>query len=358
MKRKITAVLLSITLLLPLSISASNGLTSIEVYPNTINVQVNGQAVTADNFLYNNTTYVPLRAVSEMLGAEVTWDSGTNTAEVIRYSENVEAVYARQTLLDDFMFISMLKNYAPNFISYLERTDMIFTYGILGSSYNEFAISRHKTALDQLSQYYEDYKESRDTLEKNISVWSKDIFNVFDYYYNFLFSISADMICELTLYINNYSSGKPYEENKEWYYYWRDSIRKLDIFVNSLYIDLVLCYPTVIYNQDKDIKVLSRSVFENFTVSNDDGDWYSDYLKNKDIDLQCDVNNIPSIISPTNNTYNNSYSNNTYTYIVYWVNNGEVYHKSRNCPTLDRSSYIMSGTISQSGKTRPCKVCE
>lgn len=43
--------------------------------------------------------------------------------------------------------------------------------------------------------------------------------------------------------------------------------------------------------------------------------------------------------------------------IVYWVSSGEVYHSTDSCSTLKRSKNIYSGTISQSGKSRPCKVC-
>lgn len=42
---------------------------------------------------------------------------------------------------------------------------------------------------------------------------------------------------------------------------------------------------------------------------------------------------------------------------VYWVPGGEVYHSTPNCRTLKRSSTIYSGTVSQSGKSRACKVC-
>ena len=42
---------------------------------------------------------------------------------------------------------------------------------------------------------------------------------------------------------------------------------------------------------------------------------------------------------------------------VYWVPNGSVYHKSKNCATLKRSKTIYSGTIAESGKSRACKVC-
>lgn len=54
----------------------------IEVVFNSINLEVNGKKVNADNILYNGSTYVPLRAVAEMLGKEVIWDPKTNTASI------------------------------------------------------------------------------------------------------------------------------------------------------------------------------------------------------------------------------------------------------------------------------------
>lgn len=42
---------------------------------------------------------------------------------------------------------------------------------------------------------------------------------------------------------------------------------------------------------------------------------------------------------------------------VYWTPGGSVYHYSRSCPTLSRSRTIYSGTPSESGKSRGCKVC-
>ncbi|MNO51259.1 hypothetical protein D3C76_416500 [compost metagenome] len=43
---------------------------------------VNGSTSTAEVKTINNTTYVPLRAVSEMLGASVSYDSGTSTITI------------------------------------------------------------------------------------------------------------------------------------------------------------------------------------------------------------------------------------------------------------------------------------
>lgn len=56
---------------------------SIDVYRNLIKVDVNNQRVTMDNFLYNGTTYVPIREVAELLGKEVGWNSYNKTASII-----------------------------------------------------------------------------------------------------------------------------------------------------------------------------------------------------------------------------------------------------------------------------------
>ena len=42
---------------------------------------------------------------------------------------------------------------------------------------------------------------------------------------------------------------------------------------------------------------------------------------------------------------------------VYWVANGDVYHKTPYCTSLKRSSNIMSGSVAASGKSSQCRVC-
>lgn len=53
----------------------------------------------------------------------------------------------------------------------------------------------------------------------------------------------------------------------------------------------------------------------------------------------------------------NAGSNSETSSTVYWVANGDVYHYSKDCTSLKRSSGIRSGSIADSGKSRPCKVC-
>ena len=70
--------------------------------------------------------------------------------------------------------------------------------------------------------------------------------------------------------------------------------------------------------------------------------------------------------STTNNTYNSNNvesnnntinSSNNNEDVVYWTPNGEVYHLSKDCPSLARSKVINKGTIEESGKPRAHKGC-
>ena len=67
---------------------------SINVVLNSINITVNGYEVKADNILYNDTTYVPLRAIAEMLNKNVEWDANTRTASIndlVQENNNLQA---------------------------------------------------------------------------------------------------------------------------------------------------------------------------------------------------------------------------------------------------------------------------
>lgn len=48
------------------------------------------------------------------------------------------------------------------------------------------------------------------------------------------------------------------------------------------------------------------------------------------------------------------------TSVVYWTPGGEVYHKTKSCPSLSRSKTIKSGSVSQAksaGKVTACRNC-
>lgn len=82
MKRFICGMLAGAMLTAAVGAGAAGIWDKIDVLRNDIKVVVNGSEVTADNFLYNDTTYLPLRAISEALNEAVEYDEATNTAYI------------------------------------------------------------------------------------------------------------------------------------------------------------------------------------------------------------------------------------------------------------------------------------
>ena len=82
---------------------------NIWVQFDSVNLMVNGQNVTSSNLLYNDRTYVPLRACAEMLGSTVEWSQTSNTASITGGSD-IDAVKmkAAATILKHFNDITEL----------------------------------------------------------------------------------------------------------------------------------------------------------------------------------------------------------------------------------------------------------
>lgn len=114
-KRKIAIAVCFILLLFLLvqTVYAQNVFSKIDVLFNKINLYVNGQKVEADNILYNGTTYVPLRKISEMLGKDVTWDEATSSVDII--DRAFQSVGNIQTLTaDGTVYIGEIKDNFPS----------------------------------------------------------------------------------------------------------------------------------------------------------------------------------------------------------------------------------------------------
>ena len=65
-----------------IAVFASGAWKNISVLENDITVVVDGKQISESNFVYNDRTYLPLRAVAEAVGKEVTYDETTNTAYI------------------------------------------------------------------------------------------------------------------------------------------------------------------------------------------------------------------------------------------------------------------------------------
>ena len=94
MKKKILVTALVICLILSnITLAAANSgvWNTIDVLVNGITVMVNGQTIEAENLLYNGTTYVPIRAVSEALGANVIYVGDSKTAIITLNNKNTDS---------------------------------------------------------------------------------------------------------------------------------------------------------------------------------------------------------------------------------------------------------------------------
>lgn len=75
-------LIVSMILICTLAVFGENIIESIEVYRNKINVEVNGEKTSSDNFLFENRTYVQLNEIASKLGADVSWNGDTKTASI------------------------------------------------------------------------------------------------------------------------------------------------------------------------------------------------------------------------------------------------------------------------------------
>ena len=82
--KKVFVFLLILVLISAFTISFSNANISevIEIFRNTIKIEVNGEQVIADNFLLNGRTYIQLKEVAELLNKEVGWNPDTRVASI------------------------------------------------------------------------------------------------------------------------------------------------------------------------------------------------------------------------------------------------------------------------------------
>ena len=103
MKKRIPAIILMFALFLTTSYAANTYRKTIAV-PSGVNVEFNNEAIdmtdangkAVEAFIYNGTTYVPIRAVSNAFGADIGYDRNTQTISI--YDDFTEILIAAYKL--------------------------------------------------------------------------------------------------------------------------------------------------------------------------------------------------------------------------------------------------------------------
>ena len=116
---------------------------NIWVQFDSVNLKVNGQNITSSNLLYNDRTYVPLRACAEMLGSTVEWSQTSNTASIVNSngstnSYDVKAVGIIMHRLDRILGLSaeleicraICINFSNAFLGNYSNKETIYSNGI------------------------------------------------------------------------------------------------------------------------------------------------------------------------------------------------------------------------------------
>lgn len=83
--KKSTFILILITLivaLLTVIVLGADFSEMIKVYRNYVILEVDNTRISTDNFLYDGTTYAPVRVLSQILGKQVNWDPVTKVANI------------------------------------------------------------------------------------------------------------------------------------------------------------------------------------------------------------------------------------------------------------------------------------
>ncbi len=104
-------------------IFALSGIRNIAVTYQNIKLSVDGKTVQTDAepFLYDGRTYVPIRAVSEALGAGVKWSTATSTIEITK-APSTTTTSSTSTLVPDSAAQKTTTTEKQNVTVYITKT--------------------------------------------------------------------------------------------------------------------------------------------------------------------------------------------------------------------------------------------
>ncbi len=88
--KKIVGLFLSVIMITSTVIAYAK---TIDVTENSVNIFVDGNTIYENNFIVDGTTYVPLRAISENMNADVVWDESVRQIHITRKLQTNNSTY-------------------------------------------------------------------------------------------------------------------------------------------------------------------------------------------------------------------------------------------------------------------------
>lgn len=212
MKKRIPAIILMFALFLTTSYAANTYRKTITV-TSGVNVEFNNEAIdmtdangkAVEAFIYNGTTYVPIRAVSNAFGADIGYDRNTQTISIYDdFSEVAAVAHDMSNVLSDYSNVLMLgyanvgadstdslkesfdnmKTINSNLQSTLQYLNSDDGYnsciGLLDTAVKQYNIAL--AAFNTAGQSYESYAKSRSTYAA--TTYLNDADTAYDEYIN------------------------------------------------------------------------------------------------------------------------------------------------------------------------------
>lgn len=133
MKKKFIVLGLLASAMFSCAVFASTGTQNISATYDNIKIVVDGRTVnaSAEPFIYNGVTYLPVRAVGEALGKEVSWDSSTNTIYLGNVPKTENSQQDNNAQKDTFV-VSNVKR------EYMSGIGMYKVFGEITNNYDKY----------------------------------------------------------------------------------------------------------------------------------------------------------------------------------------------------------------------------
>ncbi|MCI7125889.1 MAG: copper amine oxidase N-terminal domain-containing protein [Agathobaculum sp.] len=200
MKKRLPALVLMLVFFISTAFAASTYKQNIQVEYG-INVQLNNRDIsmtdvngkTVQAFVYQGTTYVPIRAVSDAFGADVEYDGATNTACLFGdFPEICAVVYEMNDILQDYYILitselAYIQNNSSGSLADIKtnldnRVSNIFDvleYLIADDSYNIHAAFIVDDMLNPFTQVMISMRDAASAYENYINNSSKQNWDAF-----------------------------------------------------------------------------------------------------------------------------------------------------------------------------------